>query len=81
MRSSNSFDFLFVFYYRTYINKRLFELLLDACCIISLFCVVWALMEHVRIINRLDYHFLDLVIEDSPKDRVNSTFLMPIIMR
>ena len=66
--------FLFVFYYRTYINKRLFELLLDACCIISLFCVVWALMEYVRIINRLDYHFLDLVIEDSPKDRVNSTF-------
>lgn len=66
--------FLFVFYYRTYTNKRLFELLLDACCIISLFCVVWALMEYVRIINRLDYHFLDLVIEDSPKDRVNSTF-------
>ena len=31
-------------------------------------------MEYVRIINRLDYHFLDLVIEDSPKDRVNSTF-------
>lgn len=66
--------FLFVFYYRTYINKRLFELLLDACCIISLFCFVWALMEYIRIIDRLDYKFLDLVIEDSPKNRVNSTF-------
>lgn len=66
--------FLFVFYYRTYINKRLFELLLDACCIISLFCFAWALMEYIRIIDRLDYNFLDLIIEDSPKNRVNSTF-------
>ena len=27
---------LFIFYFRTVINKRLFELLMDACCIISL---------------------------------------------
>ena len=65
---------LFVFYYRVIINKRLFELLMDACCIISLFCFAWAIMEYFRIIDRLDYRFLDLKIEDNPKDRVNSTF-------
>lgn len=65
---------LFIFYYRTIINKRLFELLLDACCIISLFCFAWALMEYFRIIHRLDYSFLELRVEDNPKDRINSTF-------
>ena len=66
--------FLFIFYFRTVINKRLFELLMDACCIISLFCVAWALMEYMRIVHRLNYDFMMLVIEDSPKNRVNSTF-------
>lgn len=66
--------FLFIFYYRTVINKRLFELLLDACCIISLFCFVWAMMEYNRIIHRLDYPFISLKVENSPKDRINSTF-------
>ena len=65
---------LFIFYYRTIINKRLFELLLDACCIISLFCFVWSIMEYLSIIERLNYNFMDLIIEDSPRDRVNSTF-------
>lgn len=66
--------FLFTFYYRTIINKRLFELLLDACCIISLFCFVWAMMEYCRIIHRLDYSFLALKVENSPQNRINSTF-------
>lgn len=66
--------FLFIFYYRTIINKRLFELLLDACCIISIFCFVWAMMEYNRIIHRLDYSFIALKVENSPKDRINSTF-------
>lgn len=65
---------LFMFYFRTIINKRLFELLLDACCIISLFCFVWAMMEYNRIISRLDYPFLQLKVENSPKNRINSTF-------
>lgn len=65
---------LFIFYYRTIINKRLFELLMDACCIISLFCFAWAMMEYCRIIDRLNYNFLQLKVENSPKDRINSTF-------
>ncbi len=67
--------FMFMLIYRTIVNKRLFELLMDACCIISLFCVAWALMEYLDIIEHLDYAFLDFVVEDSPKYRVNSTFM------
>lgn len=65
---------LFVFYYRTIINKRLFELLIDACCILSLFCFVWTIMEYLEIIDRFDYNFSDLIVLNSPKNRVNSTF-------
>lgn len=65
---------VFVFYFRTVINKRLFELLMDVCCIISLFCFAWAMMEYSRIIYRLDYSFLALKVESSPENRINSTF-------
>lgn len=65
---------MFIFYYRCIINKRLFELLMDACCIISLFCFAWSIMEYFRIIDRLDYSFIELRVEDNPKDRINSTF-------
>ena len=65
---------MFILFFRTVINKRLFELLMDACCIISLFCVAWGLMEYTRIVHRLNYDFIELVVEDSPKNRINSTF-------
>lgn len=65
---------LFVFFYRTIINKRLFELLLDACCIISLFCFFWALMEYANIVRTLNYDFLQFKVENNPKYRINSTF-------
>ena len=42
--------------------------------VISLFCFGWAMMEYCRIIDRLNYSFLQLKVENSPKDRINSTF-------
>lgn len=65
---------IFTIYYRTIINKRLFELLMDACCIISLFCVIWAIMEYTKIVDQLGLDFFMFEIEDNPKYRVNSTF-------
>lgn len=65
---------MFTMYYRSVVHKRLFELLMDACCIISLFCVVWALMEYAKIVDQLGLDFFMFEIEDSPKHRVNSTF-------
>ena len=67
--------FIFMLFYRTIVNKRLFELLMDACCIASLFCAFWAIMEYLNIIEHLDYAFVDLIVVDSPKYRVNSTFM------
>ncbi|WP_235846379.1 O-antigen ligase family protein [Merdibacter massiliensis] len=66
--------FLYYMFYRSIINKRLFILLIDACCIISIFCFIWAIMEYFRIIDHFGYNFLDLEVEDAPRWRVNSTF-------
>lgn len=66
--------FLFLLFYRSIITKRLFELIVDASCIVSLFCFGWALMEYYSIIQSLDYEAFNLVIEDDPYYRVNSTF-------
>lgn len=66
--------FLFVFFFRSIISKRLFELIVDASCIVSLFCFGWALLEYYSIIQSLDYEFFDLTIADDPFYRVNSTF-------
>ena len=35
---------------------------------------VYKRQEYMRIVHRLNYDFMMLVIEDSPKNRVNSTF-------
>lgn len=66
--------FLFILFYRTTINPRLFEFIIDACCLVSLFCFVWSLMEYYSIVHSLDYRMLDLQIEDDPTYRINSTF-------
>lgn len=66
--------FLFILFYRTKVTARLFELIVDACCIISLFCFVWALMEYYSIVQTLDYNFFNFVVVDEPEYRVNSTF-------
>ena len=66
--------FVYYMFYRSIINKRLLILLIDACCIISIFCFVWAIMEYFRIIDHFDYSFFALEVEDEPRWRVNSTF-------
>ncbi len=66
--------FVYYMFYRSVITKRLLILLIDACCIISIFCFIWALMEYFRIIDHFDYSFFALEVEDEPRWRVNSTF-------
>ena len=66
--------FLFILFYRTKVTARLFELIVDACCIISLFCFLWALMEYYSIVQTLDYDFFTFEVADEPMYRVNSTF-------
>lgn len=66
--------FLFILFYRSMITERLFELIVDASCIVSLFCFGWALLEYSSIIQSMDYEFFQLEIADDPYFRVNSTF-------
>lgn len=66
--------FLFIAFYQTVVTKRLFEILMDASCILSLFCVGYAIMEYFSIIELLGFEFLDLIVVDDPWYRVNSTF-------
>lgn len=66
--------FLFFAFYRSVITKRLFELLMDASCILSLFCFAYAIMEYFHIIEILNFEFIDLIVVDDPAYRVNSTF-------
>ena len=64
--------FLFLLFYRSIVTKRLFELIVDASCIASLFCFAYALLEYGSIIESLNYP--GFTIEDDPLYRVNSTF-------
>ena len=66
--------FLFILFYRSKVTSRLFELIIDASCIISLFCFAWAVMEYYSIVQTLDYDFFTFDIADDPIYRVNSTF-------
>lgn len=66
--------FIFILFYRSKLTQRLFELIIDACCIISLFCFGWALMEYYNIVQTLDYDFFTFEVADEPMYRVNSTF-------
>lgn len=63
----------FILFYRKHINERLFTFIVDACCLLSIGCFVWGLMEYVKIIDRLGYPFSDLIVENEPQNRINST--------
>ena len=65
---------LFVLYFRTVINKNLFETILTCCCMLSLVCVIFALVEYNIITNQLGYSFWHFYVEDSPKYRIHSCF-------
>jgi O-antigen ligase len=47
---------------------------MDACCIISWFCAIYAFAEYTKIVDRLNYDVFSFIIEDNPKHRINSTF-------
>lgn len=66
--------FIFIFYYRLHIGPRLFEFIMDACCLVSWFCVLWAVVEYYNISHFMGLRFLDFMIVDDPLFRINSTF-------
>lgn len=66
--------FFFIFYYRTIATKRMFEVMLDVCCVLSLMCVVVAVVEYAWICQRIGHSVGELFIANSPKNRVHVGF-------
>ncbi len=65
---------IFIMFYRENIDKRLFTCIIDVCCLGSICCFAWGILEYLSIIEKMGIEFTELVIFDSPKNRVNSTF-------
>lgn len=68
------FIVIFILFYRKNLNPRLFTFIVDMCCLASICCFIWGFMEYASIVERLGYSFNELVIENAPEDRINSTF-------
>ncbi|MEG0315163.1 MAG: O-antigen ligase family protein [Erysipelotrichaceae bacterium] len=65
---------IFVLYYRTIIDKRLFRVLIHIICLCSMFNFAFAVLEYYSIVHSLGYRFLSLNIADDPAFRVNASF-------
>lgn len=65
---------LFVLFYRSVASKRLFTFIVDMCCIASILCFLWGLLEYNHIVYRLGYPFMEFIVENAPENRINSTF-------
>lgn len=66
--------FLFMFYCRNVIHKSLLKSVLDLCCILSLGCVIYALIEYIVICNRLNFDILSLKVANAPENRIHASF-------
>ncbi|MEG0468425.1 O-antigen ligase family protein [Amedibacillus sp. YH-ame10] len=66
--------FMFIFFYRSVATKRLFEVMLDICCVLSILCAIYGFIEYFVICQRLGHSVFELFIANSPKNRVHSMF-------
>lgn len=65
---------LYIAVYRRYLTPKLFQYILETMILMSWLAAFWGLIEFARISERSGYAFFDFVIQNKPKDRINSTF-------
>lgn len=65
---------IFIMYYRKHVDERLFTFIVDTCCLLSILCFIYGVLEYVTIVERLGNLFTDFVIDDHPNNRVESMF-------
>lgn len=65
---------IFIMYYRKHVDERLFTFIIDTCCLLSILCFLYGLLEYVTIVERLGNMFTDFIIDDHPDNRVESMF-------
>lgn len=65
---------IFIMYYRKHVDERLFTFIVDTCCLLSILCFAYGLLEYATIVERLGNLFTDFIIYDHPDNRVESMF-------
>ena len=43
---------IFIMYYRKHVDERLFTFIVDTCCLLSILCFIYGLLEYVTIVER-----------------------------
>lgn len=66
---------LYIAVYRRYLSRWLFTVLVELMIAMSWLAAFWGLVEFQAVSARKGYEFFDFVIQNSPKDRINSTFM------
>lgn len=64
----------FVLYYRQHITPELFEFITNCIIVLSVFAAMYALIEYIGILNKLDIDQLEIRFFNKPQDRINSVF-------
>jgi O-antigen ligase len=64
----------FVLYYRMHITPELFEFITNILIVMSLFAALYGLIEYIGVLNKKNINVFDIIIFNSPKDRINSVF-------
>lgn len=66
---------LYIAVYRQYLTRPLFTIILEVMIAMSWLAAFWGLVEFQAVSARKGYDFFDFVIQNSPRDRINSTFM------
>lgn len=64
----------FTLYYRVHITKELFEFIMNVIIVLGVLAALYGLVEYMGILNSLDIDEFEVIIFNSPKQRVNSVF-------
>lgn len=66
---------LYIAVYRQNLTRNLFTIMLELMIAMSWLAAFWGLVEFQTVSARKGYDFFDFVIQNSPRDRINSTFM------
>ncbi|MCD7808463.1 MAG: O-antigen ligase family protein, partial [Erysipelotrichaceae bacterium] len=61
-------------FYRVYITNELFDFITDLLVVLSVFAAFYGLIEYIGILNNYEINQFEVIIFNSPQDRVNSVF-------
>lgn len=66
--------FSFMLFYRVYITHELFDFITDLLIVLSIFAAFYGLVEYIGVLNDYEINQFEVIIFNSPQDRINSVF-------